>query len=229
VTRRFFFNLQEFVRHFPQTLGITLSFLFAFGVIRHRKVFLARGGLELLVVCGFYGVVYSFFYTSRRFWLPLLPMALPWCAAGTECAVGFVRERWKIPTAGILTLLTILIIPEGIRRMILRDGWRGSPERTLAARLVETYGPRHIFVSTKGRVAWYAEGTNLSLPHAPLDGVVAYMRHRGARFLILDRLRAERRQAEFWAELKVDPRFVQADREEREERDLWVFELRPRN
>ena len=113
--------------------------------------------------------------------------------------------------------------------MDVRDGWRGSPERTLAAKLVETYGPRHTFVSTKGRVAWYAEGINLGLPNAPLDDVVAYMRNRGARFLILDRIRAERRQAEFWAALKADLRFVLGVRLERDERDLCVFELRPRS
>ncbi len=229
MTLSFLYNLQQFLRHFPAVLGM-LSIFFVLGLFVHRQEFAARGGWVLIAVYVFYAMMYSLFYTSRRFWLPLLPLALPWCAAGAAFSTTQLARRWRVTPAWVIVGIALLTLPQGLARIAWTPaGPRSSAERILGERLAEKYGTGQVYVSAKGKVAWYAEGSQVSLPTAPLADVATFMSLRNARFLVVERERIARRYPELWQELKVSPLFREIDREVHRNVDLRAYELLPPN
>ncbi|MFQ5655001.1 MAG: hypothetical protein ACE5GW_09755, partial [Planctomycetota bacterium] len=219
-------NLWDYARYFPYALGGCPLVLFIVGIVAARRRF--RPG-SLWMTCGvfaFYGLSFSLFYVSRRFWLPLMPLALPWCGAGGVAIAGACAALWGVRGRSTACALLLLTLAQSARPLGLKEGgWWTGPERRLGARLAERHGEGVVYSSAKGRVAWYARGRHLTLPNAPLADIAYFMERRGCRLLVVDRARLEKKRAMLWRELQRSARFREVDAEAGTGRDLRVYRL----
>lgn len=199
-------NLYEYLRVFPPALGSAIAVFWVVGLVLsvgrvERWVWWAVGGLFV-----FYGLAFAPFYVSRRFWLALVPAALPFSAAGAYfLALHVYRWQRLSLVRPIAILIAVTSLPEGLNSCFdngLR--WFESEPEDLGTQLAEMYpGPRQTVVSSKGLVTWYADWNHLPRPAAELPEVLRYMRLRGARFLVVDAERLRRREAEVWSAIEA--------------------------
>ncbi len=178
-------HLWDFFIVLPGALGVLFSIYFAAGLGGARGL-AARGALAIPVaVSAFYGLSFSVFYVSQRFWVPLLVLFYPWCAAGALAIRDWCARR-GISQRAVIALSLATLMPETLQVQNWKDfEWRASPEQALGARLASSYEPGVPCLSAKGIVTWYAGAAHLFIPNAPFEDLVAYMRNRRARLIVL--------------------------------------------
>ncbi len=225
--RAFTINLYEYVRTFPKSLGIWTGVLFLLGLIfmrgsMDRPTFWTIVGMIVL-----YGFSFSIFYVSRRFWLPLMPALIPICGAGAFYLLLRLSDRLRRPELVLVLVSIFLLSPEALASGARNDwDWFSSPEKRLGQRLREEFGSGCRFVSAKGRVAFYADGTNLGLPSDPLEAVVDYMENRDCDFLVVDLRRAQKRREDLYRELQRTPRLELAMETKGNDWQIGVYRIR---
>lgn len=205
-------NIGQFYAYFGPAMGALPAIALLAGVVFAARDAGARRRLWLvLAVILFYTLALCIFYVSKRFWLPLIPLLLPWSGAGMAGLWRRVRgERPFAAWAWIATLLLVLV--QTVHKWPENDWWQ-SPERSLGARLEARFGPGEVYVSRKGIVTWHARGHHVWLPTgAPLSDIAAYLSHRNARLVILEGGSRERELPPAWAELRASPAFREIDR-----------------
>ncbi|MCA8958921.1 MAG: hypothetical protein KDC38_00350, partial [Planctomycetes bacterium] len=220
----YFANLKEYVRVFPPAVGTVTSFLLVLGIIvggRRAR----RGTLPtVLALFVFYAAVFMVFYVSRRFWLGLVPICLPYCAAAAAAIARYLRDRRSIAPIWVAIAIAALALPEGLNRSLRSgNGWFTCPEKKLGRRIRSEFGPGQRFVSAKGRTSFYAEGENLILPSNPLEDIAAFMANRDIRFLVIDVDRASERRPELLDALEHSDHFVEYARARGKEADLIAY------
>lgn len=236
-------NLKEFGIYFVEGMGPVCFLLFLLGLAYARRATkfgqaaafgkTGTGGVwALVLVLCFYAVVLSVFYMSRRFLLPLLPLAIVWSGVGLQVLTQELRERWlsRLKSGRLLVVVVLgLVLLKSVHHVGgLEARWRYRPELELGRRLESRFGPDQVLVSAKGKVAWYAQGHHLFLPNAPLDDISIYMENRNARFLVYERRTRHKNQA-LEESLVVDSRFTEVDSEVGRDRTYRVFEKAPRS
>jgi len=145
-------------------------------------------------LAGLYGVVLLALgltagYVSRRHALPPLVPAVGYAAVGLWAAADLLAarapgrlRRARAPLTAVLVAAALLLLPADLRpRRAERLAERRAAE-WLRAR-PELAGP---VAAGRLRVAYYAGERFVPLPSAPERGMVAYLRGRGARYVIVD-------------------------------------------
>ncbi len=225
-------NLGEYLRVFPPAVGSLTSALLLVGLwFFSRKG--RRGSLtSILTLFAFYGFSFMIFYVSRRFWLALVPILLPYCAAG-GVVVALHLYRWRrVHARWVLLAMVVLLVPEGMNRS-LRSGnrWFSSPEKELGQKMREDALGRGDddlrIVSVKARATFYARGTNLTFPSNPISDIAIYMKNRDADFLVIDLERERKRRPKFVEELLTTSQFQEFVRAGVAGEELVAFRFQP--
>ncbi|MFN0058710.1 MAG: glycosyltransferase family 39 protein [Planctomycetota bacterium] len=229
-------NLGKFIEYFPWAMGVVPMLLLLAGIWRCARRAAPGGVAATIATYTFYAVAFAIFYVSRRFWLALLPMAVPMAAGGALWLSQCCYSRWRVRRRWVAVALTLALLPEALHSTLKsQNRWFSSPEAALGERLRDRAGVDQNIVSQKGLVTYYAGGRHLPLPAEPLPAILDYMKNRDARFLVLDRYRRERdsrskereqRRLDFLASVAAEPTLIEIDRESHSAADLVVYELR---
>ncbi|MGE3164581.1 MAG: hypothetical protein AB7O52_06730 [Planctomycetota bacterium] len=223
-------NLSEFGRYLVESGHPVVFGLAVFGAWcwwgRGSVGTWRNGGIWVVVgTLSSYAFVLSIFYVSRRFLLPFLPLVVPWAAAGLVHLQAWLGRRWRVPRWCVLGVTLGVLLAGSVDRLgWIEARWRQRPEQELGERIRARHGSGQIIVSAKGRVTWYAGGRHLFLPAAGLEDIVAYMRNRGARLLVLEERRRHRNE-HLEKALASDPRWREADVAQGRETTYRLFEL----
>lgn len=220
-------NLGDFAKFLPDVMGVFPFLLFAFGIFWSRGKVTRSAPWMVMATIAFFALSISIFYMTRRFWLPFLPLLMPWCGAGGLALASWLFKERPRSFTRVVVLTMVATLPQSVYSAgAFGEGWWRSSERILGDRLRERFGAEQQFVSAKGKTAWHAHGSNLLLPTSnPLADIAEYMQNREARFLVLDHARSRSWIVEIATALKSDDRFVEVERETSDEKDLRVFEL----
>ena len=221
-------NLGDFAKFLPDVMGGFPFLLLLIGLVWGRRE--SARGLPWMVVAtiAFFALSISIFYMTRRFWLPFLPLLMPWCGIGVWILSQRQLRGRLVGMGRVVVFMALATVPQSVYAAGAFDGyWWNRPERILGQRLQQAHGSGQGFVSAKGKTAWHAFGSNLLMPSSnPLSDIVVYMGHRNARFLVIDYARTRGWIARIAEQVETDERFLEVDRETDDDKDLRVFELR---
>lgn len=223
-------NFWHFARYVPDVMGAALFLLFMVGVCAPSAVLAGHGigsvagaRRTLWTTLLFYACAFSIFYVARRFWVPLVPLLLPWSAAGllllrsTRWGGRSTLPRWT----ALVLLLTLLQVCHHLDWF--RYGWRPAPEPILAARLQSKLAADESILSDKGRVSWYVGAKHLPIPTATAEETLRFLENRKCRWVVVDERSAKRRRPELWQLLQDRERFQLADEEQGAGRTLLLY------
>ena len=154
--------------------------LAAFGAWRHRRcgtvrVMLAVGALPVATAL-------AFFVQPRYL---MLTVALATVAAGTGLAS--LPGGWRLAATAVVGLLLLLSTVQGFRGP---GGWwhpsDHSDQRAAGEWIAATTDPGDRVMSRSMVVEYYAERPTMAIPYADVDEILAYGRHYGARYIVVD-------------------------------------------
>lgn len=219
-------NMGDFFKFLPDVHGGAAFLIFIYSLwFTTRRRLAAPGSLSVLfTILLFYALSLSIFYMTRRFWLPFLPLTLPWVASGVVVIASQLGDRIKL----IVACYIIATLPQTLHHCgVTKNPWRGSAEQLLGEQLLQDLGPGHIYTTFKGKLTWYAQGRHLQLPTSnSLQDIVVYMKHREARYVMVDYGRRRREHVrELCDALEGSTEFRRVARQQLQKKDLQVFEL----
>ncbi len=162
----------------------------------------------LSYVLFFWVVVIPIFHVTERYLLPMVPIVLIWSARGIDHLIEWLRSVttaisrsrsriWIILVPGLLVVLWIgsYIFP-GMARMALKnpysiEKWAEPIEMKKAGLWLKDHSQKQpIVMSWNHAISFYAGNYDIrqtvSIPHHELDRVLAYARHRGAKYIALN-------------------------------------------
>jgi hypothetical protein len=161
-------------------LPLPVWLLAAYGAWRHRRtrtlqVVLAVGALPVATAL-------AFFVQPRYL---MLTVALATVPAGAGLAT--LPRRWLRPAAAGAGALLVLSTVQGFRGP---GGWwhpsDHSDQRAAGEWIAANTDPDDRVMSRSMVVEYYAERPTMAIPYAELDEILAYGRHYGARYLVVD-------------------------------------------
>ncbi len=179
------FLFQKYV--LPDLFPGVLVFLVLAGVVARarRPGWLGRDGVLLAACLPPFGSLV--FHVEARFFVPVLPLILPFAAAGALwAAAAVVGERRAGPGALVLTLVVALaLLPYALRPVLRPDPGAGLYRQ--AARFIDETEPRDVvLLDRKPFVAFYSGRHAAPLPRVGPEGLVTAARRAGARVVVLD-------------------------------------------
>lgn len=206
-------GLDRMLRYLPRDLGVALfAAALAAGILHFRRGGrLAAGEGYLLAAVAFYLLALPVFYTSRRMWVPLIPLLLPPIARGLMATLfpesGPRRtaplevRRW--PRLALL-LLFALTLPQTFRP-VAKYGWEWgqSPEKDGGHLIRQFIVEGDPVIGHDGRVAFYAGGTHVPLPPGGLLDFLEFALDRGATWFAYDRAWLEENRPELLARQEI--------------------------
>ena len=162
-----------------------LPFLFIGWLFFFRERFWEKSDFLFLVLVTFYLGTFALLYVTRRYGIPLVPISLGWGGAGFLAVKEYTCNRWgrkgMLVTGLVLVLFTVGTLPKTLRAI----GEDKFYLRRAGAYLKEKPdGPT--IVTTNGRVAFYAAGTNRILPKKPNE-LAGFLDTAGGDYLALDK------------------------------------------
>ncbi len=206
-------TLLEFFARYLKTLFLSIvkftaifhQFLFAFLIyfMFKRKYFSYHYEGELflnfLAILCFLGI--ALLYVSGRHLLQIVPLYLPWAAAGLielsmsslvlNVTTSFKRYGWRGSSRSLLVLLTFFILlpktlaPHRTDKLILREAAEWIRSREIASPLI---------LSTDSRVAYYTPGRHMFL--ADFGEIVSVARTNKPDFIVIEKDASEEIPAE---------------------------------
>jgi 4-amino-4-deoxy-L-arabinose transferase-like glycosyltransferase len=141
--------------HYP-----TVPFLLIGWYLFFRSRFWEEKDFPLIVLIAFYFAVFSIFYPSRRFTMPLVPISLGWVALGFLSFQKFCLSKWPSRTGSVwVGLVLVLFCATTLPKTLKAIDKDKSYVRDAALYLKEKPGHPTI-LSNNPQVAYYAEGQN---------------------------------------------------------------------
>lgn len=150
------------------------------------------------------------FHITLRYFVPLLPISFIWIASGAIHLIGWGEETlknafpkwpgWPSTRLVSLALVVVLILagavlPELGKRMSKNefsvDEWAPAIEQKKAGLWLKEQGIHApIIMAYNHAVSFYAGNyeikESIEIPENKIDRVIAYAKHRGAKYLVLD-------------------------------------------
>ena len=234
-------SLLRFVIHLPRTYDVPFLVLALVGLAARPRTRPPPEAIALALLLGAYVVALPIFSSERRFWVALFPILVPLTVRGVGAIAGRLATAHR-SAARLSTLIVLLVVAATLPHTLapVREHgvrWQDCPEKRLA-RLVPPGRPT-VVLSDDGRVALFAGASHLFLPEASLDEILAFARHRGARYLAIEQETTRKRRPGLLEELAnrgrtggpISPGWtVVVGRAEqgsgRKARTVWLFEIR---
>ncbi|HEX9443934.1 MAG TPA: glycosyltransferase family 39 protein [Candidatus Binatia bacterium] len=160
-----------------------LPFLLIGWYVLFRSRFREAKDFPLLAFVVFYFAVFSIFYPSRRFTIPLVPISLGWVALGFLTLVEYSRARLPALKANAVAALVIALFSAATLPKTLKAAGEKSFARDAAAYL-DGKPDRPLVLSTNPQVAFYAEESRVV--HARPDVFLSRLAAMGPHYLALD-------------------------------------------
>jgi 4-amino-4-deoxy-L-arabinose transferase-like glycosyltransferase len=189
VSKKVFIGFLNSLYKFQQAFSPPLFLLAVLAFILGRQSLSWRGSLYLLAnVVFFLGLVFPFFWVTRRYASQMVPIALPWAAAGFLALSGWLSKRFqegtfqrKVPALLLVLLLLSLFVQGRLfhgrdHRLIQREAGLLMKERLQRGARVMGREPQEAF---------YAELPWTRMPAEPYERIMEAARSKGARYLVV--------------------------------------------
>ncbi|MGB9880684.1 MAG: hypothetical protein ACPLRM_07975, partial [Anaerolineae bacterium] len=140
------------------------------------------------------------FHIELRYFAPMLPVLLLWLAKGMDALSDWLQRTWTTwrpnvtPSSGIAMGFTVfacalvVLYFFALQPLVVRDGLAGmNPSRREAGLwLKANSAPDALIMSRDTEVPFYAERRWAATPHEDYSRFIAYVRKRGANYLVVD-------------------------------------------
>jgi 4-amino-4-deoxy-L-arabinose transferase-like glycosyltransferase len=198
-------NTLEEVLFARQVFPFYLLFLVALGLFGSawnkdrtiKELFLAAAVLPVFVFLPF--------HIELRYFAPMLPILLLWVAKGIAALADWLRQTAanlrsplkpdaeRVPAGlgrGVTVLLSLLLVLyfAVLQPMVMRDGVAGvNVSRREAGSWLKAHAPSDALIMSRDtEVPFYAERRWAATPNEEYDRFIAYVRKRGAAYLVVD-------------------------------------------
>jgi 4-amino-4-deoxy-L-arabinose transferase-like glycosyltransferase len=151
-----------------------------------RSRFWRARDFPLILFIVFYFAVFSLFYPSRRFTIPLVPISLGWVALGFLSVQEYCRSSWPGRKADTVAGLILLLFCVATLPKTLKAADRDKIYVRDAAAYLKGKPGNPFILSTNPQVAFYADGNNRILRVRP-DLFLSRLASTTPDFLVLDR------------------------------------------
>ena len=153
---------------------------------RHRR----RGPVRLLVAAGLAPVASSLaFFVQPRYLVVTVALAVVLAGVG----LAEVGPRWRMPVAAATGAI---LLASSLGAFVGDGGWWHPVDHTDQRRAGEWVAahtaPGDRVMMRSFVVEYYAHRPTVAMPYADLDGILAFARHYGARWLVVDQTSAGR-------------------------------------
>lgn len=207
--------------------------LFLFALLGWVFLFKRRGAVSikghLFIVMHFvffFGLVFPFFWITRRYTSQMIALALPWAAAGCLGFLGWFSGRFKsegarrkIPALFLLLLVAGLTVQGGF----LQRREHRFIQREVGRWMKENLKPQAKMMSRMPQEAFYAELPWTRIPDAGYEELLKEAREKGIRYLVIDE-EIETYSPGFWEKFKGGGLIRIFDLEKKGRR-MTVFEI----
>jgi len=157
----------------------------------------ARAVKELFLIASALPVfIFLPFHIELRYFAPLLPVLLLWLAKGIAALVDWLQHTWmnlrtnaqkasrlafSLPTLFLLYFLAL-------QPLVVREGLAGmNPSHREAGLWLKAHSPAQSLVMSRDtEVPFYAERRWAATPNEEYPRFIAYVRYRGANYLVVD-------------------------------------------
>ncbi len=140
--------------------------------------------------------MFPFFHVQPRFLVPLMPVALVWAARGTVYLARWADDTFRglltarsRQTEWLIILVALLLVGQWWGQVLAARTGQASlaPSHQAAGLwLAEHTDPGDPVVSRNSEVGLYADRPLVAFPDASWEEVLAYIRARKARYLVVD-------------------------------------------
>jgi len=169
--------------HYLETLGgLVIAFIevfhyllfafFCYGILR-RRLFSFNRNVEgfLMGMIGLYLALMALLYVDGRHLLQLIPLVLPWAAAGLmECVERFEqgllrapRLGWKGSTQAVALMLTLAVL---LPKMLYDYHENRFPLKEAGSWIQVQYGSARTILASDLRIAYYAQAKYVPFRHS---------------------------------------------------------------
>ena len=191
LAQRIVVGLGDSLNKFQQVLTPYLALLAVIGLFRKRegrrswKTTLFFGSYHLF----FFAFVLPFFFITQRYTIPLIPITLPWAAAGLGTAIAWLHRtktgsqdvrRW-LP-AGTLFLVIML----GTHGVIANDTDHRVIQRDVGLWMKEHLSKPGAVMAISVHESFYAGRPWVWHNKKGFTAIVDYAKERGVRYLVVD-------------------------------------------
>ncbi len=187
-SKGFFVALYKFFLAFHPLLFIFACLGWVF-LLRKKDRFSLKGSLYLLMhFVFFFGVVFPFFWVTRRYTSQMIPLTIPWAAYGLLGILGrlsrkFEKEQLKknLPALFLILLVVGMFIqgnlPRREHRLIQREVGKWMRENLDRGAKVMSRMPQEAF---------YADLPWVRIPEACGEEILKKAQEEGVRYLVMD-------------------------------------------
>lgn len=144
--------------HYP-----TVPFLLIGWYLFFRSRFWQEKDFALIVLIAFYFALFSIFYPSRRFTMPLVPISLGWVTLGFLSFQKYCLFKWPRRTGSILVGLVLIVFCATTLPKTLKAIDKDKSYVRDAALYLKKKPGHPTIVSNNPQVAYYAEGENRTI------------------------------------------------------------------
>ena len=186
-----------------------------------------KGNVFLLAHLLFYfGLVFPFFFITRRYSSQMIPISLPWAAFGFLKLIEWGKERYSKKEMGkhfLTVLLVTLLIGLFVQGRVIHRREHRYIQREAGLWMKENLPKGSKVMSRMPQEAFYAEMVCLRMPKGAYEVIVKEGRQQGVRYLVVDE-DIEEISPGFWEALKRED-LVPVKEFKKQDQRITVFEL----
>ena len=225
----FFDSLYKFQQVYNPALFI-LAILGWIFVFRRRPSSLKANFYLASHLVFFFGLIFPFFFITRRYTSQMISISIPWAAYGFLSGIEWVREgspKWKWISEGKAPLVLLIILSAGlfIQGRVIHPREHREIQRE-AGLWIKDHLPREGKLMSKlPQEAFYAELPWVRMSEGSYEEVLKKARLKGARYLAVDE-DAEKDSPGFWKKVRKED-IVSVKEFKKKDRRITVFEILP--
>ncbi len=215
---------------FQQVYNPILFFLAVWGFIfllKEKKRHSLKLSFYLMAyLIFFFGLVFPFFWVTRRYTSQMISISIPWAACGFLESAGWLHRRWGGSVS--LKKFSIFLLIFLLAGLFIQGRVTHSREiriiRKEAGLWMKDHLPRGVKIMSRlPQEAFYAELAWMRIPEESYEKILRVARSNGAKYLIIDD-HIEKDSPGFWRNLKGEDLVLLKDLK-REDQRMVVFEI----
>jgi len=218
------------VYKFQQVCNPILFLLMGFGLIlifAEKNHYRLKGSFYLIsYFIFFFGLVFPFFWVTRRYTSQMISVSIPWAAFGCLGAMEWIDKRFagkqrQIPISALLFLLLLAVL--FIQGRVLHPREHRVIQKE-AGLWMKDHLPRGVkMMSRLPQEAFYAELPWIRIPEKEYENILKDARSKGVKYLIIDG-NIEKDSPGFWGKIKEEDLILIKDFKDKDRR-MVVFEI----
>jgi 4-amino-4-deoxy-L-arabinose transferase-like glycosyltransferase len=173
----------------------------------------------------FFGLVFPFFYVTRRYTSQMISISIPWAACGFLGAIEWIHQRVdggvqkKIPAI----LIIILLVGLFFQGRVIHTREHRVIQREVGLWMRENLPKGSKVMSRLPQEAFYAESPWVQMPFKEYEVMMGDARSKGVRYLLINE-NIEKISPRFWKKMRRED-LVPVKDFKRKDKRITIFEM----